>query len=133
MDLLDQLPVHPLTSSVPSLDDTRKAIQHLRNNAPGESGLSAQMFKSIVRDNQLLEYLHKIITDIWNSNSHPQEWDTGRLVILPKKGNLHLPGNYRGIMVVRSCLQNYRHHNSQTFTTTDRKSRPKQNSSRSMS
>jgi len=42
----------------------------------------------------LIVNLHAIIVDIWHPQSDPSEWDVGRLVILPKKGNLHLPGNY---------------------------------------
>ena len=92
LDLLDQYPVDHSTSAEPTLEDIRKAIIHLRNNAPGESGITAQMIKSLIKDPLCLEYLHSIIIKIWNSNSHPSEWDIGRLVILPKKGNLHLPG-----------------------------------------
>ena len=100
LDLLDPLPTDQSTSLPPNSNEIRTAIQHLRNNAPGESGLTAQMFKSIITDNQCFAYLEAIIVEMWNSQSHPSEWDVGRLVILPKKGNLHLPGNYRGIMLL---------------------------------
>ena len=30
----------------------------------------------------------------------PPEWEIGILKILPKKGDLSLPGNYRGIMLL---------------------------------
>lgn len=100
LDLLDQSPVDHSTGIEPTLEDIKKSIQHLRNNAPGESGITAQMLKCIAKDNLCLQYLHEIIISIWNTDSHPIEWDVGRLVVLPKKGNLHLPGNYRGIMLL---------------------------------
>ena len=100
LDLLDMLPTDHTTDMVPSIDETRKTIQHLRNNAPGESGLTVQMFKSITKDNRCLNYLHTIIAEIRNSLTHLTQWDVGRIVIIPKKSNLHQPGNYRGIMLL---------------------------------
>ena len=43
--------------------------------------------------------LRQVIYDFWNSGKQPSEWDIGRLGILPKKGDLSLPGNYQGIMM----------------------------------
>ena len=37
---------------------------------------------------------------IWRDEKVPDEFDVGVLAILAKKGNLRLPGNYRGIMML---------------------------------
>ena len=39
----------------------------------------------------------KSVLDFWDSEVPPQHWNKGILRLLPKKGDLSLPGNYRGI------------------------------------
>ena len=36
----------------------------------------------------------------WFTETPPAEWEIGLLSILPKKGDLSNPGNYRGIMML---------------------------------
>ena len=35
----------------------------------------------------------------------PNDWNIGRLTILPKKGDLGLPKNYRGIMLLETAYK----------------------------
>ena len=35
----------------------------------------------------------------------PEEWEVGLLEILPKKGDLTQPGNYRGIMLLETAYK----------------------------
>ena len=58
------------------------------------------MFKSITQDTICFDYLFRIISNVWSNEECPSQWDIGRLVILPKKGDLSKPGNYRGIMLL---------------------------------
>ena len=44
--------------------------------------------------------LKNIVLDFWQSGLCPEEWETGLLKILTKKGDLGLPGNHRGIMLL---------------------------------
>ena len=44
--------------------------------------------------------LKNIVLDFWQSGLCPEEWETGLLKILAKKGDLGLPGNHRGIMLL---------------------------------
>ena len=41
----------------------------------------------------------------WVTEEVPEEWNTGLLKILPKKGDLKLPGNHRGIMMLEACYK----------------------------
>ena len=97
---LDECPIDDSLGVTPSTEEVHSAIKHLKNNSPGESGITAQMLKSIALDVVCFDYLYRIITDIWSSEKCPSQWDIGRLVILPKKGDLSKPGNYRGIMLL---------------------------------
>ena len=76
-----------------------------KNKAPGESGLTPQMFKAIATNNQTFVILCNIITKFWEIESPPSSWDLGRLNVLPKKGDLSKPGNYRGIMLLEASYK----------------------------
>ena len=105
LETLPRLPPMQSMCTVPDDEEIRKSILRLKNNAPGASGLTAPMFKSLAQDAQCFEYLRNIIVDIWVNESYPAQWDTGRLVILPKKGDLSRPGNYRGIMLLETAYK----------------------------
>ena len=105
IELLDQHPSVAFNDSIPDDNEILKAIKRLKNNAPGYSGLTSQMFKSIVGYEQSFEYIKDIVIYIWNSEECPSEWDTGLLRILPKKGDLRYPGNYRGIMLLETAYK----------------------------
>ena len=49
--------------------------------------------------------LRKIVTDFWETELPPEEWEKGQLCILPKKGDLSLPGNHRGIMMLEAAYK----------------------------
>ena len=100
LDLLDQHPVMEGIDHCPTNDEIRKAVNRLKNKAPGESGLTSQMFKCLTEDEITFDLLTTVITELWNTESPPAEWDVGLLKILPKKGDLSKPGNYRGIMLL---------------------------------
>ena len=100
LDLLDQHPIMESTGLPPQDEEISNAISRLKNKAPGASGLTAQMFKSLLRDEQCFSYLKSIISDIWINEIYPSQFDIGKLIVLPKKGDLSLPGNYRGIMLL---------------------------------
>ena len=44
--------------------------------------------------------LHSLLNKIWNEEDIPQDWKLGLLVKLPKKGDLCLCKNWRGIMLL---------------------------------
>ena len=43
--------------------------------------------------------------EFWLSELPPTEWETGMLRIIAKKGDLSLPGNYRGIMLLEAAYK----------------------------
>jgi len=94
LNLLDQLPTQPTDGEI------MKAVQNLRNKAPGDSGITPRMLKAIVTDGRLYAILKSIILEFWENELPPEQWETGLLKTLPKKGDLSKPGNYRGIMML---------------------------------
>ena len=105
LDFLEQQPLIPNIDSIPDDDEIRKAISHLKNKAPGNSSLTPQMFKSLLNGSLCFNLLKDIIVDIWVNEICPKDWNTGLLRILPKKGDLRKPGNYRGIMLLESSYK----------------------------
>ena len=100
LELLQQEPVISGVDHPPTDGEILKAVNSLKNNASGESGLTSQMFKAIVSNNQTFQLLRSIILDFWENELPPDQWETGLLKITPKKGDLSQPGNYRGIMLL---------------------------------
>ena len=105
LELLEQKPIANGYDHLPTEKEIRKAIQRLKNNAPGISGLSPQMFKALTSDPQTFELLELVITDFWENELAPEQWESGLLKILPKKGDLSKASNYRGIMFLEAAYK----------------------------
>ena len=100
LDTLPQTPVHTGYDHLPSDEEIVKATSKLKNSAPGESGISSYEWKSLLKNSDTFILLKNVIHHIWINETIPDEWNIGRLTILPKKGDLSLPKNYRGIMLL---------------------------------
>ena len=77
-----------------------KTIGHLRNTAPGISGLKAVAYKALLADESAAAEIKAVVMEFWEEETMPEEWESGLLAILPKKGDLSAPGNHRGIMLL---------------------------------
>ena len=100
LELLQQEPAISGVDHPPTNEEILKSGNSLKNNPPGEPGLTSQMFKAIVSNNKTLQLLRSITLDFWENELPPDQWETGLLKIFPKKGDLSQPGNYRGIMLL---------------------------------
>ena len=58
------------------------------------------MFKCLLSNDESFNLLRKTVHDFWESEVTPKQWKRGLLKVLPKKGDLSQPGNYRGIMLL---------------------------------
>ena len=63
------------------------------------------MVKFITCDNRTFSLLKDVILDFWENELPPEQWETGLLKILPKKGDLSKPTNYRGIMLLETVYK----------------------------
>ena len=85
-DVLDNM------ANAPAMEEVRTALSHITGNrAGGSSGILPEMVK--VCSNELLEYLVKLFTRVWNSRSVPQGWKDALFI---KKGDLSLCDNWPG-------------------------------------
>ena len=81
------------------VSEVQAAIQKLKSGkAPGTDCISAEMLKAESTDTSKI--LCKILQDIWNTEKTPEEWQTGLIVKLPKKGSQNICENWRGITLL---------------------------------
>ena len=104
-DVLPQMNIALEFDTPPDDDEIRDACRSLKDKAPGESGLLPQLWKALLTDESTFGILKALVLDFWRSELPPQQWLTGLLKVLPKKGDLSLPGNYRGIMLLEAAYK----------------------------
>ena len=106
--VLDDIPNSPIftnAAAIPSPNETKEAIKKLNSSAAGLSQIRSDVWKCLANDPATLQIIHDFIVHIWTSEAPPQEWNTGLLKILPKKGDLHDTNNYRGIMLLETAYK----------------------------
>ena len=97
---LNQLPICHEMDDLTTDKEINLAIQQLNNSAAGASGIRAENYKALATNPETFSTIRRITHDFWTEEKQPEEFNYGRLVILPKKGELSAPGNYRGIMII---------------------------------
>ena len=89
-----------------TLEEVKKAISSLKNNkAPGPDNILDELLKHGGED--LASALHKIVVEIWNSETMPAEWLEGSIVPLHKKGDKMVCENFRGIALLSAAYKVY--------------------------
>jgi hypothetical protein len=88
----------------PTRQDVEDAISRLKNNkAPGDDNLSGELFKA--GGARLREALHRLISGIWSDEKLPEEWKTGVICPIFKKGCKLDCANYRGISLLPTAYK----------------------------
>ena len=88
-----------INCNTPTKAEIRKAIKQIKNNkAPGPDGIPAEALKADIETS--VNMLHELFSEIWSADDIPDEWKEGHIIKLPKKGDLSICGNYRGIMLL---------------------------------
>ena len=100
LDLVKQREIAVGLDHKPTDKEIRMALGKLRDSGPGESGLVARLWKSLGTTEEGFALIRHMVHRFWESEEMDEEWETGLLKILPKKGDKSLPGNYRGIMLL---------------------------------
>ena len=80
-------------------NEVKSAIDNMKSGkTPGADGVSAEMLKA--GGDIITETLTEIFKEIWEEEEIPVDWKTGLIVKLPKKGDLSLCKNWRGITLL---------------------------------
>ena len=77
-----------------TLEEYKVAKKQLKEGkAPGEDGITAEVFKRCDIDDIVLKFANKFLM----KHQKPDQWSTLNIITVPKKGDLSSTGNYRGI------------------------------------
>jgi hypothetical protein len=100
LSMLKQYPVLTELAGAPDYSEVVSAVKKLNLSGPGISGAHAAAWKALLHLPSTAALILKMVTDFWKDGEVPDEWNHCLLKILPKKGDLSQPGNYRGIMLL---------------------------------
>ncbi|XP_012939400.1 uncharacterized protein LOC106012114 [Aplysia californica] len=83
----------------PQKHEIVKAVKSLKlRKSPGMDNLNAELFK--VDPELTATILHPLFKTIWEGEQIPEDWSTGVIVKVPKKGALRDCNNWRGITLL---------------------------------
>ena len=84
---LNQLPIRPEMDDLPTDKEINLAIQQLNNLAAGASGIRAEIYKALATNPKTFSTIRRITHDFWTEEKQSEEFNYGRLGILPLKGD----------------------------------------------
>jgi hypothetical protein len=98
---LEEQPALNIDIAKPTKEEIKKAINAMsKNKAPGIDEIQADLLQA---DADLsADALLKLFSKIWEAEIIPEEWKKGMIVRIPKKGDLGLCDNWRGITLISS-------------------------------
>ena len=97
---LNQPPIRPEMDDLPTDKEINLDIQQLNNLAAGASGMRSEIYKALATNPETFSTIRRITHNFWTEEKHLEEFNYRRIDILPPKGDLSVPGNYRGIMML---------------------------------
>lgn len=70
----------------PTVEEVKESVSRQKNaRSPGEDGITAELIKH--GDPGLVKVLHRLICKIWESEKLPEDWKTGLICPIHKKGD----------------------------------------------
>lgn len=91
---------HDMTE-LPSKEELKTAVENLQNGkASGKSGILPEMVKASCCNDSFLNVMLDLVHKVWQEKEVPKDWVDAVLVPIPKKGNLAICDNWRGIALL---------------------------------
>lgn len=85
----------------PSLEDVEFALKHTEaSRAGGMDGLIPRVWKLAAEVPTFRARMLKVFQQVWQTGAVPKEWRMGVVIPIPKRGDLSLVGNWRGITLL---------------------------------
>ena len=99
VESVEQQPVHEDLDHPPTAEEIEEAVSALKSNkAGGRNELTPELVKLVctVFDNYVLD----LFQSVWEAKKVPKEWIDAVLVPIPKKGDLSVCDNWRGMSLL---------------------------------
>ena len=88
-----------ISTEPPTVKEVYQAIKKMKSGkTPGEDEITAEMLKG--RGKEICNVLCQIFSNIWENEEAPEEWKSGLIVKLPKRGDLTTCDNWRGVTLL---------------------------------
>lgn len=85
----------------PSVEELKTAIKQLKSGkSPGSDNMHPEMFK--IKTSRSAEILAPIIREAWEKEEIPDKWKEDLIIKLPKKDDLSVCTNWRGIILLNT-------------------------------
>ena len=91
-----------------SADELAECIGKMkRHKAPGKDGIPAEFLKLGIVDvtTPMFRAMLAVCNKVWAAGRIPESWRDSIIISIPKKGDLTLMSNYRGISLMSVCLK----------------------------
>src|SRR5215470_7191404 len=91
-------------AEVVKMEELNKALKHPKNRkSPGLDNLPMELFK--FGGNDLKVHILELFNNIVDKSQIPQEWETGIVINIHKKGSKNKCENYRGITLLPAAYK----------------------------
>jgi len=98
-DVPENTPELNINTAPPELNEIRKAINSLKaGKAAGPDDIPPEALKAAPDISSSM--MEKLLKKVWLTETVPEDWKDGHLTVLPKKGDLTICDNHRGIMLL---------------------------------
>ena len=97
----------PICADPPTREETAKAIAAMKANkaAALDCAITAEALQG--GGNQMFDVIHAFCSEVYTTLTPPCQWITNVIIPLPKKGDLSLMTNYRGISLMSVAAKVY--------------------------
>ena len=97
----------PIYTNPPTSEETAEAIAAMRTNKA--AGLDCAITAEALQGggDQMIDTIHAFCLEVYTNMSPPKQWVTNVIIPLPKKGDLSLMTNYRGITLMSIAAKVY--------------------------
>ena len=91
----------------PQMWEMTRAITELKNTAPGMSGVPSKVWKTLASNVEMKNAMLAVLRNCWREEKVPRSWLEFYMTVLPKKGDLSTPDNWRGISIRETFAKVY--------------------------
>ena len=97
----------PICTDPPTRDETAKAIAAMKTNKAAllDCAITAEALQG--GGDHMIDVIHAFCSEVYTNMSPPKQWVTNVIIPLPKKGDLSLMTNYRGISLMSIAAKVY--------------------------